>query len=307
MALGNVYDIESLFNTVTGPTTTRIDQIVNSEVDFGVETFLESADGVIDTVFAAVAGVSPMFSFTSKKCGTLLTTFGIDGVAIDVSLDMYLKKRSLGGTHSGGSDHIKATLTDGIIVPVSATAGQRELATVSYNVRGVSSDGTTAPLALATASLPSGSASFDEGFVAGPLTVNGSSYAGIDSYDIDFGVSTEELGADGEAYDTFTSLVGRQVRVTVRSKNAALASTIGVGGVAIGASDAIFYFRKVQEDGTRVADGTAEHLKFTINDGYIPPESISVSQGSSGDFSFSILATWDETNNAIIPALSAIS
>ena len=300
MAVTNVYDIHEVFHK-----TTRIDQISQSSIDPGVSMMLERADGVVDTVYAAVAKIAPRFTFSTSKVATVLTSLGINGTAIDTNFDMYFKKRTLGGTHAA-SGHVKCTLANGLIIPTSVSAGQDSLATVTYNVIAVSADGTTSPINISTTTVPAGSATFAEGFVAGPVTINGSAYSGITGIEIDFGVETEELSADGEVYDTFTSLVGRQVNITVSSNNVLLYDTIDAG-VAQGVTASTFYLRKVQEDGTRVANATAEHLKFTVTDGYIRPDSVSVSSGSAAEFSFVMHCTWDGTNDAVQIAAAAIS
>ena len=77
-------------------------------------------------------------------------------------------------------------------------------------------------------------------------------------------------------------------------------NTFGLDGTAQGATDSYVYFKKVAEGGTRVADATAEHIKFNVDEGIITVDSTDADDGGIATSTVRITTTYDGTNAPIV-------
>ncbi len=220
---------------------------------------------------------------------------------------MFLKKKALAGTHTAGANHYRVRLANGMIIPQSISASNDGPAEVTYAVIGYSTDGSTSPLSITGSTALPTTPAYDSAHTVGPVKINGSTYTGITKIDINFGIQEILMAADGEVYDTWISLQERTMTVSVTSIDAGLFNTLGIIGAAQGATDSLVYLRSCTIDGTRDADISATHLKASIDQGYIRPDSLSVSQGNPYEFSFVIECTYDGTNLPIALSVAAIT
>lgn len=278
---------------------TLIDEVSSCNFAANVENILQSADGGVDPTFSAVKMAAPRITFNSMAIKTALDAIGISGANISSSAVFFFQKLSQGGTRESGSDHLKLTATAGMVVPKTISAGHDTPAEISYEAILLSDSGAE-PVAIAASQALTGSPTVDEMFMAGPVTINGTTLSGVQSIDIDFGITDQTLGGDGEAYPTFASIMSRQPRITITLFDMDYLATVSLDGLAQGLTDSVVYLRKVAAGGARVADATEEHISFTIDDGIITIESGDGSNDSVAEAKIVISPVYDGTNDILV-------
>jgi hypothetical protein len=286
----------------------QVNQITSQSINPGVETILHCGDGQVDYTFAGVLAQEPVVTFSTTAIARALGFIGINALSVAASnVDFWFQKAQAGGTRLTGSNSTRFRATNGILHPTTLQAGDRSLASLGYSMSCVSSDGSTSPLSVALLQAMPSNVATRELFVAGPVAFNGTTIEGIQSITIDFGLRIVTRGGDGEAYPTFTYLDQRKPMITARCKNVDIASTIGFFAPQ-GATDSVVYLRKLAEGGTRVANGTAEHVKFTIDAGMISCRELSGDEADEANAEIVIEPTFDGTNDVIaVSTASAIS
>lgn len=280
----------------------QINQIADHSIDPGVETVILRGDGVVDPRFAAVMAQRPMLSFTTTAIARALGYAGISGLGISgTTLDLYLQQYQDVGTRLSGANSVRARVSKGLLVPQRLTARSGRAAVLSYQVYAASSDGTTAPLAIAKSqTMPSVSA-FDQAFTVGPASINGTTVEAVRELEIDFGMAVRVLEpGDGDVYPTFVCLMERRPTVTLRTTNVHLLDSAELGQwVAQGGTDSLVYLRKIDRNGTRVANGTAEHVRFSIDDGIVTARPFSSEDNNEAMIELLIEPIYDGTNDVI--------
>jgi len=212
-------------------------------------------------------------------------SYGTEGLLIDAGgagdgVVLYFQKAKEGGTREAqdASVHHKTTIANGFLVPRTLSCQHQGLASLSFDVHAVSSDGATAPIAWAeTADYP---ASIYPALTAvygmGLVDLNGTPLDGKLNVSIDFGIPVSRLAADGNVYSTVIYAAGSgriQPSITVTSRSIDLTSTLTEAGLYL-ASGVEVYFRHLTQGGTFVADGTATHIKVGMSKCRCDPVSV---------------------------------
>ena len=288
---------------------TVIHQIQDSELDPGIEALLMSGDGAVYNAFSADAQIAPVCRFTSTALKTALDACGVAGLKIDGDTNflLYFQQYADGGTREGVSKHVKLTVVNGFLAPVSVTADNRS-ASITYQVFAIF-DGTNDPVQKAiNQSLPEVD-EVDEGYVVGPVYVNGAAVGSIVDTNIDFGLNVEAVQVDGLVYPDMSYV--NQVQPSMRSNTHDLdiVDTIGINGIKQSGtgSESDLFLRALDDEGTRKAGTGSSHIKFTQRKGKIKPGGIRGSHGGRATFEIIFEPTYDATNAPItINTASAI-
>jgi hypothetical protein len=285
---------------------TQINQIISHSINPGLEPLVLSSDGQVDPRYAAIMRQSPMINFATTAIVRGLTAAGVAGLALTgTALDAWLQKYAQGGTRLTSTNSTKLSIAYGMLCPRTLEASDGSFATLSYDVWGRTNDGTTSPLAItAGASMPSITAP-DQLFTVGPVVINGTLLEGVKRISVDFGLQLSMIGGSGGAFPEFIAIQKRAPSITIRSTHADFAAESGMGMyVAQTATDSVAYFRKIAQNGSatfRVADGTSEHVSFSMDDGLVTINDISASN-DDGDGA-AIELTWNpvyDGTNAIL-------
>jgi hypothetical protein len=289
----------------------QINQIESVTVNPGLESLFYQSDGAVDPTYVAVMSQRPALQFTTSAIVRALAVSALSCANIASSLDAWFQRYAAGGTRMTGSNSTKFSFAGGMLCPTQITARQGGRATITYALSAVSSNGTTSPLSITTASAMPALLDADQMFTVGPAKINGTTLTGVTSITFDTGIRPVLLGADGEAYDTFVAINDRRPRITIRSKHADFAAESGMGFV-IGqsATDSLVWLRKIAEGGTRVANGTAEHVRFSIDDGLITIQEASGEGGGEGggegaEIEVIIEPSFDGTNDIVAISTAA--
>jgi hypothetical protein len=114
-----------------------------------------------------------------------------------------------------------------------------------------------------------------------------------------------KISADGHPWAMFIAIAERRPMIRIQTSEVLALNTFGLTGAAQGANDSVVYLRKIEEGGTRVADDTAEHISFTIDEGHIITGPIHGSQGQNLGTEVVITPTYDGTHDVIAISTTA--
>ena len=192
-----------------------------------------------------------------------------------------LKERAIGGQFASGSNHPAIGGSDALVIPTefSATQDAEAGASATFEVHWISSDGVTRE-AAGTSGNALASQAFNAEFALGKADINGSDVTGVVGIAVRPGITLSKSSTNGGIYPTHISIqqVEPVVEITVNDIDAAV--TLAGGFTTTTAMNV--YFRKRSDGGTYVADGTAEHIKFTFAAGIHNLGSLSASENADG-------------------------
>ncbi len=290
--------------------STLIGAISQYELGPGSNVANDVTSGSVYPEFLSLTAQQPVASFSTLQIARALGVAGLTGLAITgTGLKFYLRKHAEGSTRAGASSHRKFTINEGIIVPRSLTCDHQGDAELSYDVI-ITYDGSNDPVVIADSfSLPAGLVD-DQRFSLGSTTIGGIALAQIRQFQIDFGVNAVSEGADSDIWDRYVSIRNITPSLTLRGVDPEWFSAAKiplVGKVAVHANTTV-YLRKREEGATFLADGTAEHIKFTA-DGLATIETLATVSGEEASETVLMMPlNYDGTNDPlVIDTASAIT
>jgi len=272
-------------------------EVTNWNLPTGLQRVIDPSSGDIDPRFVAVLSCNPIIGFSTRQL-SILASFGISGAAA-ATVAAYMQVMDANGVRNATSS--KATMATGFCIPQSLTASQGGVAELTCQVIGYS-DGATAPIIFGSGAQPA--AATAEAFTIGPVNINGTAYD-CESVTVDFGIQVNVDSSSGDVYPTAVSVMSRAPTIRLSCKENDAWTALGLTGLAQDTTDSTVYFRKLAANGTRTAEATAEHIKFTIDDGLISIDTSSLATGSPATHDVVITPVWDGT--AAILVLSAAS
>lgn len=272
MAINTVYVLHGIVNS-----TTFISQITNARPSPQMETLIAAAAGMPFPQFVANMGVDPETAFDTTQVKTILDLSGALSSIVDLSAantDLHFKAVTNKGRRTADASlaHIRFRMAQAWLSLDRISAGSRSEAVASVRL-GTVFDGTNVPLVPAGSLALAGTPTSAEHFVAGPVELNTVALPGVQEITIEMNRQVLKLHGDGELYNTFAAHAVYSPVVTIRCTEHDW-QTYGLNGTACTSLE--LWLRKVATTG-RVANGTAEHIKFTATSGLI-----SVDETSSG-------------------------
>jgi len=296
MAIGNVFALGTVVTSAG-----QINQIESSAVNPGVETMIYGSTGQVERRFGAVMFQAPVLSFATSAIARALGFAGLNGLALaGTASDFYFQKVAQGSTRTNTAC-VKMSASYGLLCPRTISAADRQHAVLNYELAARSNDGTTAPLAVAVDQTMPAVTADDQLFTVGPAAINGTAIADVQSITIDLGLQLVITSGGGESYPTFVAIARRAPSIVIATHDMVLADTLGQH-VAQSTTDSIVYLRKIAKNGTRVANGTAEHISFSVDDGIISVRNAQAADGQSpepGLMEVVIEPTWDGTADTL--------
>lgn len=308
MAISTIHRLDR----ITGPVA--LSEINSSKITAGIKSMVETPAGHIHPMFRANQEQKPVIEFSTPQLTTFLTaTTGLTGYSISSTpLVMWIKKaNAIGNIARATTSHSKVTVNLGILhcasisLPHNGRAECKGIVTASY-------DGTNDPLVSSHGNVAlSGNLTAPEYFCAGPASFNGTSLPGVKSIDVECGVELLHESADGELWPSFVGIQHVAPVVTIKLFEKVNWNTLTLQGAALnGSSGLVFYARKYANGSpSRVANGTAEHIKFTgLNGAVIPVDSDAQDSSPYTDtIKFELVSGSDSILPLTIDTASAIS
>jgi len=239
---------------------TMVGQIRNQRLNPAINLVQEGPGGSVDQHYAAIAGGQPAVGFTSSACAKMIDECGFDGTAITgaAPFNSWWQKGEDGGLRAA-SGHIKMSIVQGLIYPLSLRAPHVPPATIDYNVI-AAYDEAVLPIQITSAALGVAPVA-DELFCAGPVITAGVEFEGVQDITVNFGITPEVQSHKGIPWPIYTGIRQRLPQVVVSFLDASFLDNIDLDGWM---GQSTIYLRKLQEGGTRVPDATTEHIKVDM-------------------------------------------
>jgi hypothetical protein len=262
-----------LLHGIVLPSASFISQFTDFQMSPMIEAMVANPAGLVDPLFVANMGQKQEIRFGTTQLKTVLDSAALS--VVDLSggnTDLYLKAAADQGSRGASASllHYRFRVAQGLMMVDSISAGHRTEAVA--NCRLIAGyDGTNVPIVYAGTVAVAGTPTSAEHFVVGECYLNGAEIEGVQDLSIDFGRQMIQVGSSGELYDTFNAEGTVNPTITIRAFNSPFWSTATINGLA--ATSGSFYLRKLATVG-RVADATAEHIKFAITDGLIYVDTI---------------------------------
>lgn len=232
--------------------------------------------------FGSIYGASPMGNFSTldvSRCGAAIGLQGAKLLTTDplTGCTFFGRKKAAGGVRvaQGTEEHVAFTAIDGIAFLRSITAGHQTDAVMEVETVAVSADGTTDPLIEDSTSADAVPPDDTHRFTLGPLTLanaQGSiTLTQKTQVELDFRPTVEAFGSDSDLYPSLANITTFEpiLRITTLDVTQFTTNMTMAGRIVTGSSGSNFYLRKRSKttDSGFVANGTAEHIKFTLTDG----------------------------------------
>ena len=262
----------------------------------GANVVRARAGGSITPTHASVRSLDPRVTLETPHIAAALGVTGMLGalIASDALLTMFSKQRS-GTGFAGTLSHLQMVMNKGILVPRQLTAGL-DGSSLTLEAIGVY-DGSNEVIVVTDSQTYSGTDAISEAFLVGPVMLNGTEVTRIQSITVDFGLDVHITRGSGQVRPEEVSIRAQSPSIQFVTTDASVLDTTGIDGVAQGATDSVVYLRKLDENGTVVADGTGQHISFTIDDGVITTEDIG---GSDDDLARVMITPTDDGSNDIL-------
>lgn len=273
----------------------------SARMDLGVESGRVGHSGSASPTYNAVQEQNAQFDFSTHDLWTALNAIGFDGKDA-AGAELWLQKLLHAGFRSSGTDHAKMTVTQGYLIPVTLQAQGAQWATLECQIWVASTDGND-PLSFSTVTLPTPAASMDA-FVAGGCEINGNEIQ-VQQLTVEFGIEVHARRHDGNVWPGLLAGMDCAPRIRITTDDVRQLS-LGTNGIALTGSGCEVWFRKVNQNGTRVATTVAEHLHIKAVDGMAMANETSANQGGEASYEIVVEPTYDGTNDILQIAQAAM-
>lgn len=260
--------------------STSINVIANARWQANISSMVERPAGHVSPMFVANQNQKPALEFTTPELDTLLAAINVGGASFG-TIDTFFKKGAVTGSVARAtSEHQRVRIASscGYLTRIRLPHNGRSEATA---VLQANYDGTNDPFAYTGSVSLSGNLAAGTFFGAGPVSINGTALGGVQEISVDTGVRLIQAGGESEEFDTFVGVEMVEPVVTIQFLQVINWATIGLRGTTLdGTNGLVFYGRKFSAGGSRVANNTAQHVKFTGLNGIAVPVDSSGQMGS---------------------------
>lgn len=237
--------------------------IGNVRVTSDIRQLLDYPAGHPHPMFTANQETKPAIAFSTPEIDTVWANIGSGGLAVTNASYLYFKNSTEVGIPSRvASTHRRYNVPKCLVYWTNVRAqhngkGEADVViTTAY-------DGSNDPIILDSGVALSGSLAAGSFFGAGPCLINGTQLeaGSIQSIDIASGITLEQIGGDTEEFDRFVGVQRTAPTVSIRTTEAEAFFTYLLRGTALDdVNGVVAYLRKYDNSGSRVANGTAEHV-----------------------------------------------
>jgi len=230
--------------------------------DMGLVESIVKGDGSPYPTHIAPMEQRPSITFSTTELAALLTKIGVLGWTIDSPVILYCQKLSDTG-RSAGSDHVVLTVNAGVVIPVQITASQGQGGEARMSARIVPTwDGTNIPIIPSTGAL-AGTPAVGSVYTVGPVKINGSWPGGVQSINVNFGITDQSMMADGEGWARNNFRIGMDPIIMIDTTEATSLYTLGMAGTAAASTTAVFFTRiKGSDQSMRYAANESQHVSI---------------------------------------------
>jgi len=258
------------------PSGSLISQLEDHSAGVNNEELVGYSSGHIHPLFRGVNSQSPGVTFTSTAIGQVLDAIiaGGDNYIRDLSAGNtdveYRQGKSLGFRYATSDAYNeRLRLAKAFLSWDTIAADHGRDARISCRLVGLY-DLTNAPMVQVGSGTLTGVPAITSFYTLGPVKVNGSWLESDIGWSLASGLTYEEGGSSGLLWPTYGG--GQQLNqvltLTRRGKPWGGLSSLGSAITSL-----VFYLRAKAADGQgNIADGTAQHIKFTATNGVLLPD-----------------------------------
>lgn len=253
-------------------------------------------------------------SFSTYAIAAAIDAIGLGPLPIDTDSEpgvtYFLQKFDSSGIISG-SGHRSLLVSCGAVVPRRLSCDHQGHARMDIDVIVAKESANNAVVISDAATMPTltgaGSRWTLGGMKVGNVTL--SNYTG---FDIDFGNQVTTRGSQSDVWDAHVEILTHAPSITIRGIDPTWfteTTGIGIDGIGCAHANTVMYLRKRDSDGQGfVADGTAEHIKFTLKGPCAIETMFSGQAHMLGEASVRLAGLYDGTDDPIeVDTTSAIT
>lgn len=268
-------------------------QITSSAPSPNNELIVNFAGGAPYASFTGLMSHNPTESFSTEQIATLLAAIGNNpGIMVsdqnvspspDPATVITYQAASRGAVRDaeGDSAHILATIYNALLTWESISASQGGIAEISCMLT-PTYDGSNALMAFSVDQTCSVVGAVTEKYTLGPIYINNTLVQGVTGVNISSGVSVAPETTNGDTDPSYVAIQRASPTITFNTPDAERFAN-HFKGTAIDSNNVLIYLRKKSPDGGNVADGTGEHIKITVDDGFIDAQSLGGGISSRAD------------------------
>lgn len=283
--------------------------LTQTDFNTGIQVDRTRTSGSVQVRHQSIAERKYVASWTSKHLKDWLGVCGIGGFEIDAEgtgVKLYLGKRSHGGKiFVAGANHPKYTVVSGIIIPqrISCQHGQGQSAEISYQLH-ATYDGSNEPVQGPTLSALPTVPDDDERYGMGPITLpDAKVYAGKLRFELDFGLQVEAFSTDSDVDPTEVSIQSVEPVLTIGGVDPHWfgADYVPADGLELAHAATSIYLRRYKHGGKGFeADGSAKHVKMTVDGLAYLEQLFSASQDGNSETVLKVPLEHDGTNEPVV-------
>lgn len=256
--------------------------------------------------FLALYGQKVNPSFETLNVAKGLTNCALSGLKISAAtvgtgLTLYAQKIAEGAIRTAGANHDSWNFKEGLLYPTSLSCDHQGDARLQYDCH-ATWDGTNNPVVIAAnVALPTAPPDAER-YTLGAVTLGGILFTQQVGITLNFGLKCNTEGADSDIWDTFAWIEEVQPTITLSGidKKWFDATMVPLTGLALTHANTKIYLRKRAAGGTFVADGTAEHVKFTLAGMATVEDGWQGTGGGKGTVTLKLDTQYDGTNLPLV-------
>lgn len=285
--------------------------ITQMDADIGTEITSEEVAGSPYALNTTIKSVKPKFSFSTRDITKSIATCGLVGLNIlgttNPGVEMF-SAQMLNGVIRSGSTHRKVRMSTGRLVIRKISVSHQEDAQADLEAVSLW-DGTNLPF-VPTGSLALPGTPADPGrFTLASVSVGGVAIPGVQSLDIDFGITLDMFGGDSNVFDTDMLLSKIQPIITLKTMHTDLFAVSGgvplLGLTGTQANTIIKLRKRLTGASPFVANATAEHISITTAGILSIEKAFSASGFKRGEIDYKLTTRFDGTNVPLVFSTTA--
>jgi hypothetical protein len=297
MAVDNHYKTYALRYETTGMASTPalLGGISRHNLNTNTDELFDVSAGSAYPFLAHLGASRIQATFTTRNLTAALTNLGPPSKELaGIGVEVYEHKHANGQLLSG-SVHRKQAIVSGIIYPRRLSVSTEQVAEFEFGVAACY-DGTNNPVKeTETVALASGTLADPDRYGMGALTIASVVFDKKTSVEIDFGITVDQIHADGEPWPSILDVSQQLSRVTIRGLEVENIKAAGfpITGKAFTHANTTLYFRK--RSGGGYATGS-DHVKMTAAGLVYVDDVLDANGNERAECSLVMLATYDGTN-----------
>jgi hypothetical protein len=244
--------------------STQIKGITDVTVSSGENVLRPLSDGTIESFLAMLVDGDPRVNFTTFDIKGALDVVGVSTLAVAGAIEAYDAVIGVDGVKAANGA-VKYNAANAVTFPRALSVAQSGVAQITMESIVRSTDFTVATGATLSAFSAGGNDTF---WGIGPVSINGTSLAGVANIAISFNIQETLLRADGDIYPQAIAATARLAEITVTTFPDTAWATFG-NTVALNGTTGLRLFLRKRTRAGYVANGTAEHILVQAKNGLV--------------------------------------